>query len=135
MLDLLGQGSDIVIGSRYVPGGGTQNWGLQRQFLSAGANNFARLALGLQAHDCTAGFRAYRRQVIETVPLGQIRSNGYSFLVEMLFQCQRRGFRVGEVPIIFEDRRYGQSKISQQEIVRAMRTVFRLALGRLGGRR
>ena len=134
MLDLLAQGRDIVIGSRYIPGGGTRNWGLQRQFLSAGANAFARITLGLHAHDCTAGFRAYRRQVIDSIPLEQIRSNGYSFLVEMLYHCQRRGFRVGETPIIFEDRRFGQSKISQQEIIRAMRTVFRLALHRLGVR-
>jgi len=132
MLDLIDEGRDIVIGSRYVPGGGTRNWGVQRQFLSAGANNFARLVLGLQAHDCTAGFRAYRRQVIESIPLEQIRSNGYSFLVEMLYRCQRYGFRVGEVPIIFEDRRFGQSKISQQEIIKAVRTVFRLALDRVG---
>jgi len=135
MIDLLAQGYDITIGSRYVPGGGTRNWGVERQFLSAGANSFARLSLGLQAHDCTAGFRAYRRQVIESIPLEQIRSNGYSFLVEMLYRCQRRGFRVGETPIIFEDRRVGQSKISQQEIVRSMRTVFRLTLDRLGLRR
>jgi dolichol-phosphate mannosyltransferase len=135
MIDLLAQGYDIVIGSRYVPGGGTRNWGVERRFLSASANTFARLSLGLQAHDCTAGFRAYRRQVIESIPLEQIRSNGYSFLVEMLYRCQRRGFRVGETPIIFEDRRVGQSKISQQEIVRSMRTVFRLTLDRLGLRR
>ena len=132
ILDLPETGYDIIIGSRYVPGGGTRNWGVQRQFLSGGANNFARLVLGLQAHDCTAGFRAYRRAVIETAPLGSIRSNGYSFLVELLFHCQRLGFRVGEVPIIFEDRERGQSKINQNEIVKAMLTVFRLALGRLG---
>ncbi len=135
MIDLLAQGYDIVVGSRYVAGGRTRNWGVQRQLLSAGANAFARLSLGLQAHDCTAGFRAYRRQVIESIPLEQIRSNGYSFLVEMMYYCQRRGFRVGETPVIFEDRRFGQSKISQQEITRAMRTVFRLFFNRLGLRR
>ena len=134
MLDLLEKGHDIVIGSRYVRGGGTRNWGIERQFLSAGANNFARLLLGLQAHDCTAGFRAYRRMVIETVPLDSILSNGYSFLVEMLYRCQRLAFRVGEVPIIFEDRERGESKISQDEIVKAMATVFRLALDRMRSR-
>ena len=134
MLDLLEGGYDIVIGSRYVPGGGTHNWGIQRQFLSAGANNFARLVLGLHAHDCTAGFRAYRRVVIETVPLETILSNGYSFLVEMLYRCQRLGFRVGEVPIIFEDRERGQSKINQNEIIKAVLTVFRLALDRLSAK-
>lgn len=131
ILALLADGYDVVIGSRYVPQGGTRNWGIERQFLSAGANGFARLVLGLQAHDCTAGFRAYRRAVLETIPMQQIRSNGYSFLVELLYRCQRSDFRVGEVPIVFEDRRRGQSKISRQEIAKAVRTVLRLALDRL----
>lgn len=131
MLDKLAMPCDIVIGSRYIPGGGTRHWGIERQFLSAGANMVARLSLGLRAHDCTAGFRAYRRHVLESIPLDDIRSNGYSFLVEMLYRCQQAGFRVGEVPIIFEDRQRGQSKISQEEIFRAMLTVFRLALDRL----
>ncbi len=131
MLDKLNMPCDIVIGSRYIPGGGTRHWGIERQFLSAGANMVARLSLGLRAHDCTAGFRAYRRRVLESIPLDDIRSNGYSFLVEMLYRCQRAGFRVEEVPIIFEDRQHGQSKISQEEIFKAMLTVFRLALDRL----
>lgn len=131
ILDLLAEGYDVVIGSRYVPRGGTRNWGIERRFLSAGANNVARLMLGLRARDCTAGFRVYRREVIEAIPMQQVRSNGYSFLVELLYLCQRAGFRVGEVPIIFEDRRKGQSKINRQEIVKAIRTVFRLALDRL----
>ena len=81
----------IVIGSRYVPGGGTKNWGWNRILLSAGANFVARTLLGLQAHDVTAGFRLYRSEVLQSVPLNQIFSSGYSFLVEMLFLCQRRG--------------------------------------------
>lgn len=116
----------IVIGSRYVPGGGTARWPLWRQLMSWGANTFARLVLGLHAHDTTAGFRLYQRQVLETVPPENIRSSGYSFLVEMLFNCERQGFKVGEVPIIFEDRRQGTSKISSNEVTRAMQTVFRL---------
>lgn len=131
MLSRLAESYDIVIGSRYVAGGGTRHWGVERQFLSAGANMVARLSLGLRAHDCTAGFRAYRRHVLESIPLDEIRSNGYSFLVEMLYRCQQAGFRVGEIPIIFEDRRHGQSKISREEIYKAMLTVFRLALDRL----
>lgn len=121
----------IVIGSRYVPGGGTAHWPLGRQVLSWGANTFARLALGLMARDTTAGYRLYHREVLEVVPPEQIRSSGYSFLVEMLFNCEKRGFRVGEVPIVFEDRRQGTSKISRQEILRAMQTVFRLMPRRL----
>jgi len=117
---------DLVIGSRYVPGGGTQNCTLPRRLLSYGANAFARVVLGLHAHDCTAGFRVYRRQVLQAIPLEQIFSSGYSFLIEMLYACQSRGFRVGEVPIIFANRQRGASKISRLEIAKAMYTVLRL---------
>ena len=117
---------DLAIGSRYVPGGGTQHCTLPRRLLSYGANAFARVVLGLHAHDCTAGFRVYRRQVLQAIPLEQIFSSGYSFLIEMLYACQSRGFRVGEVPIIFANRQHGASKISRLEIVRALYTVLRL---------
>jgi len=117
---------DLVIGSRYVDGGGTRFCGLGRRLLSRGANVFARNILGLHAHDCTAGFRCYRRKVLEAIDLDKIFSDGYSFLIEMLYKCQARGFRVGEVPITFEDRRQGQSKISRQEIFKAAYTVIRL---------
>jgi glycosyltransferase involved in cell wall biosynthesis len=125
---------DLVIGSRYVPGGGVRNWPWHRQALSWGANAIAHLLLGLHARDCTAGFRCYRRQVLETVDPASIRANGYSYLIEMLYCCERSGFAVGEVPIIFADRRLGQSKISQNEIYKAGRTVLRLALRRLKAR-
>lgn len=121
----------ITIGSRYVPQGGVLNWGWQRRFLSWGANTFARAALGLKANDCTAGFRCYHREVLLDIDLDQIFSNGYSFLVEMLFTCERRGYKVGETPIIFANRERGTSKISQREIYKAMYTVLRLALRRL----
>ena len=122
---------DLVIGSRYVPGGGVRDWPWHRQALSWGANTIAHLLLGLHARDCTAGFRCYRRQVLETVDPSTIRANGYSYLIEMLYCCVRAGFTVDEVPIIFADRRLGQSKISQNEIFKAGRTVLRLALRRL----
>ncbi len=124
---------DVVIGSRYVPGGSTRNWGLRRQVLSACANMTARLALGLSAEDCTAGFRCYRRQVLEAVDLEGIRSDGYSYLVEILYRCQRAGFSIGERPIVFDNRRRGTSKISQREIFKAMATVARLGRERLLG--
>jgi len=127
-------GFDLVIGSRYAPGGGTPDFPFQRRLLSSGANAFARFMLGLRARDATAGFRCYRRAVLETLPLGSIFSNGYSFLIEMLFLVQRAGYSVGEVPIIFEDRKHGSSKISEREIVKAMYTVLRLAWRRLFGR-
>ncbi len=124
----------VVIGSRYVPGGGHRYWGWQRIILSRVANLVARLALGLDAHDVTAGFRLYRREVLESIPLDRIFSSGYSFLVEMLFLCQRQGWQIGEVPIIFEDRRRGKTKISRQEIFKAQYTVLRLLARRLRGR-
>lgn len=117
---------DVMIGSRYVPGGGTRFFSLKRQILSTGANTFARWMLGLKATDCTAGFRAYRRAVLESLDLDRIFSNGYSFLIELLFLCQARGWRIGEVPIIYEDRRAGKSKISRAEIYKATYTVVRL---------
>lgn len=124
----------VVIGSRYVPGGGSRNCTWKRIWLSKVANFVARTLLGLQAHDTTAGFRLYRREVLTSIPLDQIFSSGYSFLVEMLFMCQRRGWQVGEVPIIFEDRRKGTTKISRQEVFKAQYTVLRLFLRRLRGR-
>jgi dolichol-phosphate mannosyltransferase len=130
---------DLVIGSRYVKGGGTLNCSLKRRALSRGANAFARLMLGLRASDCTAGFRCYRREVFASIDLDTLFSNGYSFLIEMLYRVQRQGWRVGEAPIVFEDRRFGTSKISRQEVYRAMLTVLRLsgarATGALNGRR
>ena len=131
MIELSRTQADLVIGSRYVRGGGTHGCTLPRKVLSWGANAFAKTVLGLQAMDCTAGFRCYRRQVLESIDLDAILSNGYSFLIEMLYRCQRRGWRVGEVPILFENRRRGASKISRQEILKAMQTVLRLGRERV----
>jgi dolichol-phosphate mannosyltransferase len=123
----------VVIGSRYVEGGGTRNCTWKRILLSRIANGVARTLLGLKARDATAGFRLYRREVLLSSPLETIFSSGYSFLVEMLFLCQRRGWQIAEVPIIFEDRRKGQTKISRQEVFKAQYTVLRLFLRRLRG--
>ncbi len=125
------QVADVSIGSRYVDGGGTVNWGLQRRILSRGANFVARTLLGLEAHDCTAGFRAYRRQVLLAIRPETVQADGYSYLVEMLYRCQRAGFRMTEIPIIFADREHGRSKISKKEIFKAMGTVFRLFFDRV----
>ena len=129
----LSQTKHVVIGSRYVKGGGAKNCSWKRIWLSKIANMVAKILLGLKAKDTTAGFRLYRREVLASIPLDQIFSSGYSFLVEMLFMCQRRGWQVGEVPIIFEDRRKGQTKISRQEVIKAQYTVFRLFFRRLRG--
>lgn len=123
----LTQRADLGIGSRYVPGGGTMNWGPERHLLSSGANTVARVALGLTVHDCTAGFRCYQRHVLEAIDLDSIRSNGYSFLIEMLYYVVNAGFTVAETPIVFENRQRGSSKISKNEIAKAGLTVARLA--------
>jgi dolichol-phosphate mannosyltransferase len=122
--------ADVVIGSRYVPGGAMLYCPWYRKVLSSGANMIARTALGLHAHDTTAGFRLYRREVLESIPLDNIFSSGYSFLVEMLYLVERRGWRVAEVPIVYEDRMAGQTKISRNEIFRALYTVARLSFRR-----
>lgn len=129
----MSQTKHVVIGSRYVSGGGQRGCTWKRVWLSKGANGVAKLLLGLKAKDTTAGFRLYRREVIESIPLDQIFSSGYSFLVEMLFMCQRRGWQIGEVPIVFEDRRAGTTKISKNEVFKAQYTVFRLFFRRLRG--
>lgn len=120
---------DVGIGSRYIPGGGTRNWGIHRQVLSRSANAFARLMLGLSAKDVTSGYRSYRREVLERIELDTLASHGYSFLVELLYRCVQNGFTVGETPIIFEDRAEGTSKMSMKEIWGGVKNVFRLRFG------
>lgn len=126
--------TDIVIGSRYVEGGKTPlNWGKIRKFISHSANIMAKYIGGLRPLDSTGGFRCYRRAVIDGIDLGHLRSNGYSFLMEMLFICQSHGFKIKEIPIKFEDRHVGISKISRMEIYKAMGTLIRLLFLRLRG--
>jgi glycosyltransferase involved in cell wall biosynthesis len=126
MIEKAQSGYDVVIGSRYVPGGATVECTLPRKILSWGANAFARTLLGLQAHDATAGFRCYHRKVLTSISLDDIFSDGYSFLIEMLYKVQRQGWQVGEVPIVFHNRQQGVSKISRAEIYKALYTVVRL---------
>jgi len=120
------QGYDLVIGSRYVPGGKIVGSTAVRQLISSSANWLAHTILGVTARDCTAGFRCYRNQVLETINLDAIFSSGYSFLIEMAFYCQQAGFRIGEVPITFVNRVEGSSKISRTEIYKAFYTLIRL---------
>jgi dolichol-phosphate mannosyltransferase len=121
---------DLVLGSRYVRGGGTVNWGVVRQLISRGGNVYARAILGLPVMDATGGFRCYRRRVLERIDLDAIHSNGYSFQIEMLYRTLRAGFQVGEVPIVFPDRRVGQSKMSRRIVLEALLTVWRLRFSR-----
>jgi len=120
--------ADMVVGSRYVPGGGVANWPLRRRLLSRFANAYTRVLLRLPVHDCTAGFRCFRREVIERVDPFSISSSGYSFLEEMVWRVHRHGFRIAEIPIVFEDRTRGVSKIDPSEIYRAAWHVLLTAL-------
>jgi len=118
--------TDVAIGSRYRNGGAIRQWPWSRKVLSRGANVLAKVWLGLKANDCTAGFRCYRRDVLASLKLEEIRSQGYSCLVELLFECQAHGWRTAEVPIVFIDRQFGKTKISQWEVYRGMWTLLRL---------
>ena len=122
------QNCDVVIGSRYMRDGGTINWRIRRILLSWLANRFARFIIGVKGSDLTSGFRGYRRRVLEPIDLEKMRSNGYSFLVEMLFRTQQCDAKIAEVPIIFFDRSMGKSKISKKEIYRGAFTLFRLRI-------
>lgn len=122
---------DVVIGSRYVTGVSVVNWPLHRIFLSAFANRYVRAVTGISATDCTSGFRCWRREALERLPLDAMVSNGYAFIVELLFEAARRGCRVGEVPIIFVERRQGQSKVSGRVLAESLIIPWRLRLRRL----
>jgi dolichol-phosphate mannosyltransferase len=126
--------ADLVIGSRYVPEGGTADWGILRKFISGGGNFFARTMLNLKTHDCTGGFRYYRRKMIERVPWEEINVHGFGFQVGAIYHVERLGGRIVEFPIIFEDRRLGQSKMSMAIFLEAFVFVTRLAFtgGRIG---
>jgi dolichol-phosphate mannosyltransferase len=122
--------ADLVIGSRYVRGGGTPNWSLLRRFISGGGNLFARVVLGMPIKDATAGYRCYRREVLGALDLEAITSQGYAFQVEMAYQTLNHGFRVREVPIIFVDRRVGKSKMSRKIFIEGFVYVVRTRLSR-----
>jgi dolichol-phosphate mannosyltransferase len=120
---------DLVLGSRYVRGGGTSDWGPMRQLISRGGNMYAGLILGMPVADATGGYRCYRRKVLEALDFRAVRSTGYSFQIEMAYRSLKAGFRVGEVPIIFPDRRVGQSKMSRRIVVEALINVWKLRFG------
>jgi dolichol-phosphate mannosyltransferase len=119
---------DMVIGSRYVPGGATPDWRLMRRIISGGGNIFARTVLSLPIHDCTAGYKCYRREVLAAFDLNRINLQGYAFQIETVYQAYRAGFRIGEVPITFPDRRLGRSKMSRQIVAEAFTYVVKRRL-------
>jgi dolichol-phosphate mannosyltransferase len=133
---LAGMGDhDVMIGSRYVKGGGVEGeFNFKRKFMSTGINWYARLLLGLKTRDNSGSFRCYRVSKLAQIDLDRVRSRGYSFQEEILFWCRQAGCRMGETPILFENRRAGTSKINKAEAVDALRIILQLGIDRLLGR-
>ena len=125
-LRLIDQGADLVLGSRYVKGGGVENWSLPRKVISRGGCLYAQVILGLPYHDLTGGFKCFRRRVLETVDLDAIDTKGYGFQIEMTYRVHQLGFRVVELPIVFVDRKVGESKMTNDIVVEAMKNVWKL---------
>jgi dolichol-phosphate mannosyltransferase len=126
----LGDGADVVVGSRNIPGGGIEGWGPGRHFLSKGGSLYSRLILGVDVHDLTSGYKAYTRHALERIDLGSMRSNGYSFQIETTYRALRAGLKVAEVPIVFVDRRAGESKMNRRIFAEAVGIVWKLRFGR-----
>jgi dolichol-phosphate mannosyltransferase len=126
-------GADLALGSRYVAGGGTENWGLGRRVVSWGGSFYARLLLGVGIHDLTGGFKCYRRHVLEAIDLDAIGSKGYAFQIEMTYRALRKGFRVVEIPIRFAERTAGRSKMSRSIVLEGIVNVPLLRLAALRG--
>ncbi len=121
--------ADLVIGSRYIRGGATPNWSLSRRLISGCGNIFARVMLGIPVHDCTAGYRCYRREVLERIDLDSVQSQGYAFQVELAYRVMKQGFKIVETPIVFMDRRVGKSKMSRAIVLEAFTFVLRTRFG------
>jgi dolichol-phosphate mannosyltransferase len=127
-------GADLVIGSRYVPGGRVENWGLGRRLVSRAGSVYARLVLGIGVQDLTGGFKCFRRVVLETIDLDSVSSLGYTFQVETTYRALRAGFRVEEVPIAFSDREMGGSKMTNRIVAEAVWRIPALRLAAVRGR-
>ncbi len=130
LLQAIADGADLALGSRYVPGGGVQDWGLLRRVVSEGGSTYARWVLGLRVRDLTGGFKCFRREVLEAIHFDSVRSHGYAFQVELTYRAVRAGFNVVEVPIVFRDRQRGTSKMSWRIAAEAMWLVPGLRFGR-----
>jgi dolichol-phosphate mannosyltransferase len=128
LLAAVRDGADLALGSRYVPGGGVEEWGLLRRFVSEGGSTYARIVLGLKVKDLTGGFKCFRREVLEAIHFDGVRSQGYAFQVELTYRAVQNGFRVVEVPIVFRDRQQGTSKMSWRIAAEAMWLVPLLRL-------
>jgi dolichol-phosphate mannosyltransferase len=128
LLDAAEAGADLVLGSRYVTGGGTVNWGIGRQVISKGGSLYARTILGVGINDLTGGFKCFNRRVLEAIELDEVKSTGYAFQIELTYRTLKKGFTVRELPIVFEDRRVGQSKMSRKIFLEALTMVWKLRL-------
>jgi len=133
-LDAFERGADLVIGSRNIPGGGVEGWGPGRHVLSKGGSLYSRTILGIGVRDLTSGYKGFRAEVLRAMELERVRSEGYSFQVELTYRALRRGFRVEEVPIVFVDRRAGQSKMSRKIFAEAVLMMPKLRLDALRGK-
>ncbi len=127
-------GADVVVGSRNIPGGGVEGWGPGRHLVSKGGSIYARSILGLDVRDLTSGYKAFTRDALERIDLGGVKSNGYSFQIELTYRAVLRGMRVAEVPILFVDRRAGASKMSRKIFAEAVLMVWKLRFDALRGR-
>lgn len=127
-------GADVVIGSRNIPGGGVEGWGLGRHVISKGGSLYSRTILGLGVKDLTSGYKAFTRRALEAIDVETVHSNGYSFQIEMTYRALRKGMRVEEVPIVFVDRTAGRSKMSRRIFVEAIGVVWKLRAEALVGR-
>jgi dolichol-phosphate mannosyltransferase len=127
--EALAEGADLVVGSRGVPGGRVEGWGLGRHLLSKGGSLYARTVLGVPVRDMTTGFKAYTARALRSIDPASLRSNGYSFQIETTYRALAQGLRVVEVPIVFVDRRVGRSKMSRSTVTEALGEVWRLRLG------
>ena len=128
LIDRAEGGADLVLGSRYVAGGGTVNWGAVRKLVSRAGSLYARTILRLPQRDLTGGFKCFRRRVLESIDLASVHSTGYAFQIELTYRAIKKGFQVEEIPIVFEDRRVGQSKLSRGIILEALAMVWKLRL-------
>jgi dolichol-phosphate mannosyltransferase len=129
----LDSGADVVIGSRNIPGGGVEGWGPLRHFISKGGSLYSRTILGLSVRDLTSGYKAFSRRALEAIGLGAVQSNGYSFQVELTFRAALRGLKIVEVPILFVDRRAGQSKMSGKIFREAIVMVWKMRIAAVRG--
>lgn len=127
-VDAAEAGADLVLGSRYVTGGGTVNWGIGRQVISRGGSLYARTILGVDTRDLTGGFKCFNRRVLESIGLDEVKSSGYAFQIELTYRTLKKGFTVREIPIVFEDRRVGHSKMSRKIFLEALTMVWKLRL-------